>query len=195
MLYVYVEIILLGAMLTLYGCGYRFVGAVPKEGPVLKRVGVGFFQNRTTETGIEAAVTDLVIQELNSATILRVVRPGEGDLRLNGTIVEFRNEPRAYSRRNILVEYRATLTLDVSLLDSRTGRVLWHNRRLSGFEDYVCARDILNTERNKLLAIKAIAADLGERIRIRIEEEILREYLKAEGRGLQGPPPGKGGDT
>lgn len=160
-------IFLIGWGLGVVGCGYRLQGA-SAPGATIE---VPVFENRTIETGIEALVTDRVIEELRRTPGWRVVPPGQGRYVLTGTVVKFISDPHIVSsREHLAVEHRARLFLDVRLHDQRSGKVLWRERALRSFADYPVGSDILSNERGKRLAIARIAEELATRIRVHIQD-------------------------
>jgi hypothetical protein len=62
------------------------------------------------------------------------------------------------------LEYRATVTLEFSVEERATGKVLWRDRNITHNEEYRVNPDIAVTEFNKDQAIKRLAGELAERI-------------------------------
>ena len=152
--------------LIIGGCGYSLKGA---SSPGESTIEVPVFDNRSIETGIEAVITDRILEELRSMPGWKVVPPGSGRYLLKGTIQDFSSEPIAVTDRRISSRERATITLDVSFRDRSSGEDLWRAPVLRNFFDYSVGPDILQNERNKLQAVARIADKFATRIRNRIQ--------------------------
>jgi hypothetical protein len=147
------------------GCGYQLQGAATLNEPTLE---VPIFENRTIETGIEAQVTERFLEQLRQMPGWKVVLPGKGRYILKGTVLVFGSEVVGVDPREVANRMRAELILDVSLWDRSTGENLWREPALRNFSNYQVEQDILQSERNKFLAIGDIAEKLATRVRKRI---------------------------
>lgn len=154
-------------VLAVWGCGYNFQGAKAPEGAFLE---VPVFLNKTVETGIEALFTEQFISEMRKAPGWKVVEPGQGRYLLKGSILSFVSEPHAVSLRKLAVEHRATIVLDVSLVEKSSGKELWRDRNLRSFADYPVGPDVLAAERAKREAIARIAQEMASRLRTRVQD-------------------------
>lgn len=161
-----IAVLALGILLA-WGCGYRFQGATAPEEAVLE---IPVFENKTVETGIETIITEKLISEMRKSPGWRIAEPGQGRYVIRGAILRFVSEPNAVSTRNLAVEHRATLVVDVSLRERATGRELWRDRNLRSFVDYPVGPDILAAERAKREAIAQIAQEMASRIRARVQD-------------------------
>lgn len=159
-------VLALGILLA-WGCGYRFQGVMAPEEAILE---IPVFENKTVETGIETILTERLISEMRRSPGWRIVEPGQGRYLIRGAILRFVSEPHAVSTRNLAVEHRATLVIDVSLREKATGRELWRDNNLRSFVDYPVGPDILAAERAKREAIAQIAQELASRIRVRVQD-------------------------
>jgi len=74
------------------------------------------------------------------------------------------------SARNLAVEHRATMVLDVSFREKSSGKELWRDKNLRTFADYPVGRDVLAAERAKREAIARIAQEMASRIRARVQD-------------------------
>ena len=95
----------------------------------------------------------------------------EADGFLGGAVA--RIETRDVARRGPekTLETRVIITLDLTLKRTETSEILWENRNLSYFEDYVETGDALATARLRREAIFEIAQFLAEKIHNDIFEE------------------------
>jgi hypothetical protein len=160
-------IFLMGWGLLSAGCGYRLQGATA---PSEATVEVPIFENRTVETGIETLITEQLLSELRRTPGWRIVPPGEGRYALRGTVLKFISEPHFVSSRRLAVEHRASLVMEVRLLDRSTNQEIWREHGLRTFTDYTVGPDVLGNERQKQEAIARIAEILASRIRVHIQD-------------------------
>ncbi len=158
---------LVGWALLSPGCGYRLQGASAPSGATIE---VPVFENRTVETGIEALITEQLLAEMRKTPGWKVVPPGEGRYALKGTVIKFVAEPHFVSSRRLEAERRASLIMEVRLLDRSTNQEIWRERSLRTFVDYPVGPDILSNERQKQGAIARIAEILASRIREHIQD-------------------------
>jgi len=83
---------------------------------------------------------------------------------LTGTIVTFTTYPVAVSSSNqFSTEFRATLTLEFTFKDQKTGKVLFREV-MSDWRNYPVVQDLNATEQFKREAIRQISFLLAERM-------------------------------
>ena len=130
-------LLLLLASLLSAGCGYRFAGEEGPVSPAFRTVFVDTFPNRTDE-----AYADTIFR---GAFISRIVQEGrfalasnrnEADLVFRGAVRHLRTSPLAYKANNLSAEDRLIVTLELSLEERESGRVLWAEKFFVGTEDY-----------------------------------------------------------
>lgn len=154
------------------GCGgYRWAPEYNQLPAGIHTVAIPLFKNNTYESNIEAYVTNALMNEFIRNQQFSVVSEG-GDATLSGMVKKFDTMSIAYSSEDRARQYRAYLTLEVTLRDNRTGEVLWRNPELVHEEEYSVEPIISFTDARKQDAIKRISADLAERI----YEEIVYGY-------------------
>lgn len=160
------RIIALLAALAVTGCGYRFVGAPTPQGA--HSIEVAFFENRTMKANIEPAVAEAVSAEL----ALRGWRVGKrGGHILRGTIAAYEIPPASYDRRDRIVEYRAKMTIDASLTEKETGRVVW-GRRFFLQREYPFDESYTRQENNEEAAIAEMSRNLAREIHLALLTEL-----------------------
>jgi len=146
------------------GCGgYRFssdYNNLPKE---IKSISIPFFKNETFEANIDAYFTNALVNEFIKRKKIAVLTRG-ADATLFGTVKEFRLGTIAYSRQDRVMEYRAFVTLELTLKNNNTGEIIWSNPHLVHDEEYKTESDIAFTEANEKTAFKKIAQELAEQI-------------------------------
>jgi hypothetical protein len=127
-------------------------------------VAIPIFGNRTTETGMESVVTEGLVEKFVSSKRLPVTTQSSADALLTGTILTFTTYPVAVSSSNqFSTEYRATLTLEFTFKDQKTGKVLFREV-MSDWRNYPVVQDLNATEQFKREAIRQISFLLAERM-------------------------------
>ncbi len=146
---------------ALAGCGYQFAGTGTLPGAV-KRVHVAMFGNQTGEIGLEAQVTDRLINALALSGEARVTDAASAGAILSGRITSFEEETASESgagiasRRDIIMHWRLKLT-------AADGHVLWQLPDLSDSKQYdVVPNDDPLTESNRAQAILALSEKMAQ---------------------------------
>jgi len=158
-----VYLLLLGCLL-LTSCGYHLRGKETNLPPDIHSVAIPIFGNRTFETGIESVVTEGLVEKFVSSGRLPVVPQDSADALLTGTIVTLTTLPVAVTSSNqFSTEFRATLTLEFTFKDQRSGKVLFREV-MSDWRNYPVVQDLNATEQFKREAIRQISFLLAERM-------------------------------
>ncbi len=162
------------ALLTLVSsCGYHFTmvgGVVPEDA---KTIAIPVFINDTLEPYADVEVTKAVVEEFLTDARLRVVSPESADLVLRGRITKFLLTPLSYTADSYVQQYSVSITVDLSLQDARTQKILWQEAGASTIftSSYsVTIGDITATKIAKETAIKNACSDIASTIRSRVLE-------------------------
>jgi len=132
--------------------------------PEIHSVAIPIFGNRTIETGMESVVTEGLVEKFESSRRLPVTTSSAADALLTGTILTFTTFPVAVTSSNqFSTEYRATLTLEFTFKDQKTGKVLFREV-MSDWRNYPVVQDLNATEQFKREAIRQISNLLAERM-------------------------------
>lgn len=146
----------------LSACGYQFAGRGDLPGGI-ERIAVHVLENRSSETGIEIAITNALINEFNHRRQGSVVGADSADGVLKGTIDSI--VWGTISRRgiNTASERRVTATLSLTLTDDM-GKVLWKRSGISAAEAYEVSQDGNKTitEGNRRQAISMLSEQMAE---------------------------------
>ena len=102
----------------------------------IKSIHVPFFVNQTAEPNLEISVTDRVIANLISDNTLKVVSEDAADAVLNGTIVEFKNQPFSFNQDLNAEEYIVVIKVVVTLFNRRSNEPIWEARPIQGDGSY-----------------------------------------------------------
>ncbi|HWP40661.1 MAG TPA: LptE family protein [Tepidisphaeraceae bacterium] len=129
----------------LSGCGYTRVGDEPSGGyqwrslyrEDVKTVAVPIFTNKDFTRGIEFALTQAVIQQLEAHSPYKVVPPQRADTILEGQITSVRRDTINRDRRTGVPEEQLYIvTLDLIWKDLRTGQILLERRNFEQTTPY-----------------------------------------------------------
>jgi len=147
------------------GCGgYHFASDYNNLPGEITSISIPFFQNETYEANIESYFTRALITEFIKNKKITVLSDG-ADATLSGIVKDFRATTIAYSSQDKVLEYRAHITLDLTLKNNHTGETIWRKPSLNSEEEYrVSSEDIALTEATKKVAFQKIANELAEQI-------------------------------
>ncbi|MEZ5363000.1 MAG: LPS assembly lipoprotein LptE [Bryobacterales bacterium] len=134
---------LLGLSLSFAGCGYHLAGKADTIPDEIHAIAVPAFQNGTTEYKIEQYVTQSIVRELISRTRYQVVnREENADATLQGVVTGFFAFPQNFDPVTNRATTVTTITrVHVTLVDRRTGGILYQNPNLEFRERYEVSAD------------------------------------------------------
>ena len=159
------------AFLASFGCNYHFAGTGGQAPGDIQSVAVNVLQNQTAEIGIETIFTNAIRNEFIRWKRLPIKADGEAEAVLGGSVARIRTQRASHFDRNRTAETRVTVTLSLALTRADTDEVLWQNKKLSYFDEYVEAENALNTNTLRREAFRRIAEILAERIHKDLFEE------------------------
>jgi outer membrane lipopolysaccharide assembly protein LptE/RlpB len=169
-------VLALAMMLT--SCGYRLggTGGLVPEGA--RSISVPVFINGTHEPYVDTEVTKAVVNEFLTDGRLQVVSLESADLVLRGKITKYEVTPLSYTVNSYVQQYRAKLTVDVSLEDLRSKKILWQEKGIASvfISDYSVTYDSLGrtdirlTKIAKEAAIQKASQDIALTLRSRVLE-------------------------
>jgi hypothetical protein len=115
------------AMMMTTACGYRPVGTgfLPAG---IRTIQIPLFENRTTRFELDLKLTKALIDELASRGKIKVTtNAAEADAVLEGHILTFAVNPIAFSNQKTADRYNIFVVADVSLKESKSGRIVYAN--------------------------------------------------------------------
>lgn len=130
--------------LALAGCTFGFVGGgLP---PAIRTVAVSPFQNNTADPSLAQLVTLAVKQAIESRLGLRAAAQSQADAVVTGTITRYDpDQPLAYvgtptsagaANQVSVTRRQVELTVDITVVEQRTGRTLWDGKNQLVQGDY-----------------------------------------------------------
>jgi hypothetical protein len=152
------------ALLASFGCNYHFAGTGGQAPGDVQSVAVNVLRNNTAEIGIETIFTNAIRDEFIRWKRLEVKPANEAEAVLSGSVARIKTQRASHLTRTRTFETRVTVTLSLALTRADTDEVLWQNKKLSYFDEYVEAENALNTNRLRREAFRRIAEFLAEKI-------------------------------
>ncbi|BCG46008.1 LPS-assembly lipoprotein LptE [Citrifermentans bremense] len=150
------------------GCGYR---PVVQRGPLADANGVDIvlFTNKSFRSGVEGVLARDLIDEFALRTGQRVLPGDKAQLDLSGTVLSYTTTPVSYNRFDAIQEYAAALTVQATLREKRTQKVLWKGE-LTEQQVYPVNANIALQQNAEEAAIAKVTRRLAERIWQKIGE-------------------------
>lgn len=153
----------------LTACGYQLAGRGELPGNT-RTIAVRMLENRSSESGVEALVTNALVNELNRRRRGSVVSLDQADAVLAGTIESISKDTLARSGINTATQRRVYGTISLTLTD-RSGHVLWKRSGLSAEQAYtVVDSNKSATEFNRRQAISMLAERIAENVYRRLTD-------------------------
>jgi hypothetical protein len=122
------------------GCGYALQGRGITTDPSIKRIGVPLFKDSSGRAGLDARVTQAVIEELLKRGRFTVVKEVAGvDAVVEGTIVSWTVVPVNFSGETGLTQAtRYAISLTASVVYRKIGQKepIWANQAFSQRDEY-----------------------------------------------------------
>jgi outer membrane lipopolysaccharide assembly protein LptE/RlpB len=151
------------------GCGYGFAGTGTNVPKTAHTISIPLFDNHTREKGIEVQFQRALEEEFRRRGLLTVVREGDSDVTLSGSIRRFTTTPVAYSATGEAIEYQGLLQVSLKLTD-RTGHVLYSNDDLIETLDFGSVSGIVVTASPHFQEGTIDARDLVNMTNVQISE-------------------------
>ena len=157
-----------GFLLT--SCGYTF-GKKGFELPEhLNTIAVPTFQNHSFEPAIENIITRHVRRAFLASSRLELINNAQdADLLIDGTVKSVDLFPLSFDgNRNVVIENRIRIRLDIRLQESDQGQTIWHDPDLETTAEFLVQEDPSATrvarDRAILEASEHFAEDLVHRV-------------------------------
>jgi hypothetical protein len=166
---------LIFAMLFLVsGCGYHVAGhdtALPKT---IHVIAVPAIENKTSSYRIEQRLTAATIHEFLARTNYKIVsNPASGDAVLTGKVLSveavpltFQSQPATSTTPSITqaTTMLVTVKCDVTLTDSDTQKVLYHNDSFLFRNEYELSTDVKSFFEEQDPALDRLAKDFAQKL-------------------------------
>ena len=145
------------------GCGYTTKSLISRN---INSIYIPIFGNDTFRSGIEFDLTTALKNEIMTKTKLRIAKKENADTILTGRIVVFSEGVLSSNAKDNIVESSVAISVNVALMDRRTGRELASMNGLTDSAAYVVPRgENINTATEECLE------GLAEKIVSQLEEK------------------------
>jgi hypothetical protein len=151
-------------LVSLWGCGYRPLGAALPTTEVQPTLAIPLFTNRSTEVGLEAIFARAMVNTFAQNNAVRVI-PGSrhADYVLQGAVRSVANSSVAFNSITQSTVRRVTLRVDLTLRRSTNGKVIWKDTQILQ-EDYVVDPNYHIGEATRTEGLRRAAVTLAHRV-------------------------------
>ena len=126
-------------------CGYHFAGVGNRLPDDVHTISLGPIQNSTREIGIEKQLLESIEDEVSSRGRLSIVPSGQGDVLLSGMVRYYVSRPISYNSQDEVLEYQATVAVDLELHRRDNGKLLWKTIGLRESQNYSAVPGVVVT--------------------------------------------------
>jgi len=160
--------IVLTAVLTLAGCGYKLGEIRPTPMRSVRTLSVPTFKNNTYESRIEALFADTLVKRLQQDGTYHIVNSNQADAILSCTITKIDRGALRSVQNNVLATSEFSLTVHVlyTVTDQNTGATLMSGTAV-GKTSFFSGNDLQTIERQ---AMSNAAADLANNLATQVSE-------------------------
>jgi outer membrane lipopolysaccharide assembly protein LptE/RlpB len=153
----------------LAGCGYHVVQPGSKGTELAgKTFEVKLFANKSFRAGIEAAVTDALVDELVTREGQRVLEVG-GEYVVSGTVISYGRSTVSYTATDEAKEYRASIATEAVLTRRITGQIVWKGN-VSAYQDFPANTNAALQQNNEAAAIRSASLKIAQQIYLHLTE-------------------------
>jgi len=157
-------------ILLLAGCGYQNPNLRAGQSGTQVKVHVPLWANPTTEVRLATDLRNALMDWLGQGRQFVLVDNGAAaDYILNGKINSISYSGRSYDARYKAQALGASLNVDYTVLDNKSGKAVWEVKGFTLSETYS-----LQSEAHKRQALATLLDNLAEQIYIRLQGTIAR---------------------
>jgi len=150
------------SFLVLAGCGYGFAPQGEHIDRRISNIYVEPFGNKTAEAEIENfmrnAFIDQIIQGKRFKTVPEI---DQADAIISGNVLTLATGTLSYRNTVLAAEERMYVTMEASLREKATGKIIWSSRSINGTTDYKLQDDV-NPRPARRSAMSKLAKDTVE---------------------------------
>ncbi|MBI5049111.1 MAG: LptE family protein [Deltaproteobacteria bacterium] len=156
---------------ALAGCGYHIAGKGGSMPGSVAIISIPFFKNQVRKPDVETIITTALVDEFVKSGIVKVVDENAEAI-LNGAVTGYNLTPVSFNSTDVIQEYRLTIKIEIELVRSSDGKILWEDKNITDYEDFkVSAADINTTKAAELDIVKKMARDTARLIKERMLEQ------------------------
>lgn len=164
------------AVFLMAGCGYHLTGSAEAPSQISgKTIAIPMWRSKISRPYLESVLTGNLVDEFALRSGGQVFGEEDADLVLTGTIVSYTTVAVSYTAADQVREYRATMTVDSTLTERRSQKVLWKGV-LSSSQEYPASIDVNAPNRIALqqnseeAALKEISRKLARQLYQKVTE-------------------------
>ena len=151
-------------LMTVMSCGYAFAPQGENIDPAIRTIYVEPFGNKTAQAELENYMRTAFIDQILQNTRFKTVSGVEqADAVISGSVLNFNTSTLSYRKTILAAEERATVTLEVTFRETKSGKTLWSSRAVSGSVDYKLEDDINLLPAARKNSFAKLARDTAER--------------------------------
>lgn len=153
----------------LHGCGYHLSRPANSATMGGKSIAIPVFANKSFKPNLEAILTGSLVDEFAWRNGGTVVGEDAAQVVLTGTILSYAVSPVSYTAADRIREYRTTVTIEATLREKESRRVLWKGSE-SFSQDYPANTNIALQQNSEDAAIREICRKLARQVYQKITE-------------------------
>lgn len=104
--------------------------------PRYQTVAVSVFYNKSSEYDLQAPLTNALIRKFLNDGRLKVVKPEEADLLIEGVILDYKRKGLTYDTNDETTQFLIVVTAGVRVTDQQTRKILWQEPIMAGESTY-----------------------------------------------------------
>ncbi len=170
-------------LILIWGCGYHFRADGNPEGIAISSLAIPLMTSTSSALGFESDFTEVIRDAFIRHGNVPLVPVDQASMVLIGRIRQIRTDPVTYDLTEYpnvtkdTTEYYVTtdsrrlwVKLDVTLIDRKTGKVIWQEQSMIDRARFLVTKDPLTNRYNQKKALQEIAGRLVDRIYLRTME-------------------------
>jgi len=148
------------------GCGYHVAGHSNSLPQSVHVIAVTALENKTTSYRIEQKLTSATVHEFLAATKFKIVSNArDGDAVLRGKVVSLEAVPLLFDTQSgRATTMLVTVKCEVSLTESATDKVLYHNENFMFRNEYEISTDVPSFFEEQDPALDRLAQDFARKL-------------------------------
>jgi len=152
------------SLVTTAACGYHVLGSAPDSSRLQPKLAIPLFTNRSNEVGLETIFANALIGTFSQSQVARLTtEENQADMVLQGDVTTVENTSLAYRDIDRSLVRRVTITINLTLKERQSGKVLWKQEKVID-ADYVVRSDYHYGEATRQMSICKAAATLARRV-------------------------------
>ncbi len=166
--------VFMGSLFWISACGYQLQATGKPMNLSISSMAIPLMKSPSSDIGFEGDFTKMIRREFVSHSQIPLVPKETAAALLIGKVTNIKTEPLSYRVTDETFDVTSSrwlkIRLAVSLVDSKTGKIIWNDPNMEEKASFTVDSDPLKTRYNQRRATKKIAQLLAERIYLRTME-------------------------